>query len=457
MNSTIEQTITTTYQGRTPGSRARDARAKNSLPGGDTRTTTYILPYPAYMERGEGCTLYDCDGNRYVDFLNNYTSLIHGHGHPAVLEAAIAQLQRGAVFGSPVAAQYELAEMLCERVPSLERVRFNNSGTEATMMAMRAARAFTAKDVILKMDGGYHGHHDLTSVNVKPDFAAQDLPQASVTWPGVPACVLDAVVVAPFNDLDAAERVLSANRDRIAAIIMEPMLGAGGAVAPRPGYLQGMRDLADRYGALLIFDEIITFRLSLGGVQRLEGVIPDLTAIGKIIGGGFAVGAFGGRKEIMAAFDPVHPNNIYHGGTFCGQNVTMAAGLATLQHYGQAEIDRINALGERLAEGFDRVFQEAGFLCRARGRGSLVQIYWTEQEASTSRQALLAMGMARDLPRLLHLELMNRGIFCASRGLFSVSTPMTEVEIDQAVQALAGALQVVRPHAAEVAPHLLAV
>jgi glutamate-1-semialdehyde 2,1-aminomutase len=433
-----------------------DARAKNSLPGGDTRTTTYIFPYPSYMVRGEGCYLYDCDGNRYIDFLNNYTSLIHGHGHPAVVEAATAQVQRGTVFGSPMAAQVELAEMVCERVPGIERVRFNNSGTEATMMAMRAARAYTGKDLIVKMDGGYHGHHDFAGVNVIPDFAAVDLPTPKISWPGIPACVLQGMRVAPFNDLAAAERVLQQNEGQVAAIILEPMLGAGGAIAPKPGYLQGMRDLADKYGVLLIFDEIITFRLSLGGVQKIEGVTPDLTAIGKIIGGGFAVGAFGGKKEIMAPFDPAHPNNIYHGGTFCGANVTMAAGVATLKHYGQDEIDRINALGERLAADVDRAFQEAGFKGRARGVGSLIQIHWTAEEATNSRQAILAMARAKDLPKLLHLELMNRGIFCASRGLFSISTPMTETETGRAVEAISAALQLLKPHAAEVAPHLLA-
>jgi glutamate-1-semialdehyde 2,1-aminomutase len=455
MTADIAQSTIASYESKRPLSKEMDRRAKNSLPGGDTRTTTYIFPYPSYMVRGEGCTLTDCDGNRYIDFLNNYTSLIHGHAHPAVVEAATYQVQRGSVFGSPMAAQFELAEIICERVPSVELVRFNNSGTEATMMAMRAARAYTGKDLIVKMDGGYQGHHDFAGVNVIPDFAAVDLPTPKVSWPGVPACVLQGMRVAPFNDLPATDRVLRENEGKVAAIILEPMLGAGGAIGPQPGYLKGMRDLADKHGVLLIFDEIITFRLSLGGVQKIEGVTPDLTTIGKIIGGGFPVGAFGGKKEIMAPFDPAHPNNIYHGGTFCGSNVAMAAGVATLKQYGQAEIDRINALGERLAAGIDQAFKEAGYRGRARGAGSLVQIHWTDQEATNSPQALLAMGRARDLPKLLHLELMNRGIFAAPRGLFSISTPMTTAEIDQAVEAIAGVLLLLKPHAAEVAPHVL--
>lgn len=455
MATSIVQEIIARYENRTRTSKTKDASAKQFLPGGDTRTTTYFMPYPAYMEKGDGCFLYDCDGNRYIDFLNNYTSLIHGHNSQAVNQAVFEQVKRGIVFGAPADAQAALGEMICARVPGIERVRFNNSGTEATMMAMRAARAYTGKDIIVKMDGGYHGHHDFAGVNVKPDFAAVDIPTPSVTWSGIPACVIDGMAVAPFNNLDIAEKVLQKYEGKVAAIIMEPVMGAGGAIPPQPGYLEGMRALADKYGVLLIFDEIITFRVSLGGMQKITGVIPDLTTLGKIIGGGFPVGAFGGKKEIMDRFDPVHPQTIYHGGTFCGHPVTMTAGMATLKGYGQPEIDHINALGERLAAGVDAAFKAAGLCGRSSGRGSLVQVHWTNAVATNSREALLAMGRAADLPRYFHLELMNRGIFCATRGLFSVSTPMTEKEIDQAISAIGETLQLLKPHAEQVAPHLI--
>jgi glutamate-1-semialdehyde 2,1-aminomutase len=372
-----------------------------------------------------------------------------------VAAAIDAQVSCGTVFGAPARVQIKLAEMICERVPGIEHVRFNNSGTEATMMAMRAARAFTGRDIIIKMDGGYHGHHDFAAINVKPDFAAKDLPTVSATWPGIPACVLSGMLVAPFNNLAAVERLLQLYGDQVAAIITEPMLGAGGGIAPQPGFLAGLRDLADKYGALLIFDEIITFRLSLGGYQRLAGVIPDLTTLGKIIGGGFPIGAFGGRKEIMAPFDPTHPRNIYHGGTFCGHPVAMAAGAATLEHFGQPEIERINALGERLCTGITEAFRAADLRGRGRGAGSIVQVQWTEEEATASAPALLAMGRAGDLPRLLHLELLNRGIFLAPRGLFCISTAMGEAEVDRAISTVAEVLQLLRPHAARVAPHLV--
>jgi glutamate-1-semialdehyde 2,1-aminomutase len=456
MTSNVPETILERYTSRTKLSREHDSRAKRSLPGGDTRTSTYFGPYPSYMQRGEGCYLYDLDGNRYIDYLNNFTSLIHGHAYAPIVEAAGAQLKLGTVFGAAGVVQYELAEIICDRVPSIDLVRFTNSGTEATLMAMRAARAFTGKDIIVKMDGGYHGEHDFVGVNFIPDFESPDQPQVRISWPGVPACVKEGMMVARFNDLDSTERILKEHHDKIAAVIMEPMLGAGGAIPPKPGYLQAMRQLTEKYGALLIFDEIITFRLSLGGVQLVEGVKPDLTCLGKIIGGGFAVGAFGGRKDIMDLFAPGNPKNIYHAGTFNGLNITMAAGKAAMEHFGQAEIDRINGLGARLTVGFNGAFKKAGLKGRAAGLGSALQIRWTDEEVTTAKQSILSSARAGKLPSLLHLELMNRGVYSAGRGLFCISTPMTEKDIDQATESLEGALELLKPYAAETAPHLIA-
>jgi glutamate-1-semialdehyde 2,1-aminomutase len=407
------------------------------------------------MDRGDGCYLTDYDGNRYIDFLNNYTALIHGHNHPSVVQATLAQLAKGTALASASAVQAQLAAMLCKRVPSIELVRFTNSGTEATMMALRAARAFTGRDVILKMDGGYHGTHDFAEVNVIADYQSKGRTSPSISSPGVPHCVLDGVLVTRFNDLAMTEDLLAEHQDKIAAVIMEPVLGSGGGIRPGPGYLAGMRELADRYGVLLIFDEVVTFRTSLGGMQRYEGVTPDLTALGKMIGGGFAVGAFGGRKEIMERFDPAHPKSIVHAGTFNGHNVTMAAGIATLEAYDQEAVDRVNALGDRLRDGFNQGFRTAGIRGQALGFGSLVTVHWTHDEISSAKDVILGIGAAAELPRLLHLELMNRGVFLASRGQFAVSTPMTEKEIDQALKAFEGTLQVLKPYAAEAAPHLI--
>ena len=447
--------ITETFMQRTKGSGEWDARAKKSMPGGDTRASSYYAPYPAYMVRGDGCYLYDYDENMYLDFLNNYTSLIHGHGHPATVSAIQEQAVRGTVLGSAAEVTVEHAEMLCRRVPSLESVRYCNSGTEATHLAMRAARAFTGKDVIVKMDGGYHGSHDYVQVNVQPDIEEDGLPQRRLTTRGVPEAVLQGMRVVPFNDLDALEGVLRAHSDEIAAIILEPVIGAGGGVEPMQGYLQGVRRLADAYKVLLIFDEILTFRLDFGGVQAAYDVTPDLSSIAKFIGGGLPLGAFGGRQEIMAPFDPAHPETIPHNGTFNGNNITMAAGIATMRDYGADEVERINGLGKRLKDGFNRALRAAGVAARAVGMGSIVRIHWSEGEIRTARDAVAAQAAACALPKLLHMELMNRDIFSAPRCQFAISTPMTEQEIDTAVDVMQLSLEAVKPYVEEQTPHLL--
>jgi len=443
------------FEERTQGSRESDNRAKQVLPGGDTRSSTYFAPYPAYMERGSGCRVYDFDENEYLDFLNNYTSLIHGHTHQPTIEAIEEQIRRGTVLGSVSNITVQLAELLCQRVPSLELIRFCNSGTEATMLAIRAARAFTGRDKIIKMDGGYHGSHDTVQVNIQPDITSDDGPQPRLAGRGVPASVLDETIVVPFNDVEAIEDALKAQGDTIAAIILEPVIGSGGGVEPLPGYLQGIRQLADDYGTLLIFDEVLTFRLGYGGLQGHYDVRPDLTAIGKIIGGGLPVGAFGGRRDIMAAFNPLDPKTLVHSGTFNGNNITMAAGLATMRAFGDTEVARINHLGDRLINGLSQALSANGIQAHASGPGSVVRIQWQAEKVRTGREAAQAKNAVKLLPKLIHLELMNRGIFLASRCQFAVSTPMTEIEIDQAILAFGEALTVVRPYIADEVPHLL--
>jgi glutamate-1-semialdehyde 2,1-aminomutase len=415
----------------------------------------YFDPYPTYIERGEGCTIYDADGNRYIDFNNNYTSLIHGHAHPAVVEAVQAQVARGTIYGSPATCQYELAGTLCERIPSVERLRFCNSGTEATMMAMRLARAYSDKDVILKMDGGYHGTHDFAEVNITASPESDAHPPLRKEGQGTPDCILEAMMVVPFNDLVAVEETLSAYNHRIAAVIVEPMMNAGGLVAARPGYLAGLRKLADEYGVLLIFDEVVTFRLSLGGWQLLDGVMPDITTLGKIIGGGFPVGALGGKAEIMEMFNPTRPGSLKHSGTFNGNSITMVAGLATLKHYGQGEIARLNGLGERLRQGITAAFHAHGLKVNVTGRGSLAYMHWTDREISTAADSARAAREAGQLLMLLQLGLLNHGIWVPYRGEWAVSTPMTEQEIDQAAETVADVLKLLRPYVEDIAPHLL--
>ena len=367
-----ERSILDRYHQKAQGSLLRHLKAKNNFPGGDTRSATYFNPFPLYMEKGKGSRLTDCDGNVYLDLLNNYSSLIHGHAQGDVLLQAQQQLKRGSVFGAPSEERIWHASHLRQRIPSLEWLRYCNSGTEATMFALRTARAFTGRDKIIKVDGGYHGTHDFVEVSVHAAFEKAEVTASRLNSRGVPACVLQNVLVAPFNNLAAMASVMAENEGQIAAIIVEPMLGAGGVVPAADNYLRGLRELADKYGALLIFDEVITFRLSSGGMQETENVKPDLTALGKIIGGGFAVGAFGGRREIMEVFNPENSDSISHSGTFNGNHVTMAAGLVTLELYDSVAVTRLNKMGERMRNGFSGAFTSNGIKAQVTGIGSVI-------------------------------------------------------------------------------------
>jgi len=446
----IKQDILKRYQQRTKKSWELRQQAIQVLPGGDTRSVAYYPPYPFFAAEGKGCHIYDCDGNEYIDCVNNMTSLIHGHAHPHVVKAIQAQAEKGTAHAAPTELQYKLASMICDRIPSFEALRFCNSGTEATMFAIRAARVHTGKDIIIKMDGGYHGSHDYVEVNLLPDLTAEDLPSARVEA-GVPASILNDVRIAPFNDLDAMERILKANQNRVAAIMVEPVLTQTGGILPKEGYLQGVRQLADKYGALLVFDEIITLRASVGGMQKMVGVMPDLTAIGKIIGGGLPVGAFGGRRDIMDIFDPAKPAAVTHSGTFSGNALTLAAGIATLEILGQDEIDRINNLGKQLRSGLKSALDNAGIKGQAGGFASAAFVSFFEQPYSNAKEAALAVIPTLDFAKDVHLELLNQGLYPITRGLvvFVVSTPMDEKKINQIIQRFEATLESVKPLAAE--------
>lgn len=441
---TIPQQITQRYVERTPKSQAMTERARRVMPGGNTRTGVYFAPYSAFMVQGSGAYLTDLDGNRYLDFLNNFTSLVHGHAHPALIQAAREQLPNGSVYASPMVKQVELAELICARVPSVEMLRFCNSGTEATMLAVRAARTFTGRSGIIKMIGAYHGSHDLAA-------ATQD-PEAE---PGIPDGLRKNIFFGSFNDLGAVEHILAEHASEIAGILLEPVPNAGGIPLPRDGYLQGLRALADRFNVLLIFDEVVTLRLSEGGYQKIAGVTPDVTAMGKIIGGGFAVGAFGGKREILNHFDPARQKHVSHSGTFNGHSVTMAAGIASLQNLPQAETERINALGDRLAAGFDEAFAEAGIAGQTTNVGSLVQVHWRDGEIANMDDVAEGFRGAGDLPYLLHLEMMNHGIYSAARGEYNISTVVSDAEVDRVVTTFNESLQTLKPYIAEQYPALL--
>ncbi len=425
------------YLRSTPKSRSVYEQSINHLPGGNTRTTLYHDPYPFYAARGEGCRIYDLDGNVRVDFLNNYTSLILGHAHPKVVEAASEQIRQGTSFGCPTALEVRLADMLKERLPAIDLIRFANSGTEATMMAIRAARAFTGRDKIAKFEGGYHGTHDIAVLGAKaasgPAGTAGSSDEA-VAGPGLPRKAAEDVVILPFNRTDETARIVNHYRDALAAIIVEPVMGAAGIIIPRDGFLQFLREITKRHGILLIFDEVMTFRLSYHGAQGRFGVTPDLTALGKIIGGGFPAGAFGGRGDIMAAFDPRRvTGRVDHGGTFNANPVTMAAGIATLTEMTPRSYEELETLTVDLREKLLGVFSRHRIPAQVNQIASLFNIHFTAEEVSDYRS-----GRASNV-ELLHqvcLAMLNHGIFLASRGMGCLSTPISSTEVDAFVRAM---------------------
>jgi glutamate-1-semialdehyde 2,1-aminomutase len=418
----VTRSIVEDYLARTPGSAALFERAARSLPGGSTRTTIYSAPYPPYMARGEGIRTWDVDRNEYRDFLGNYTSLILGHAHPEVVAAVEAQVRRGSAFAAPTEAEVELAEEIRRRLPSVEQIRFTNSGTEATMFALRAARAFTGRPLVAKFEHAYHGTHDTVVAGT----------------PGVPAAVSELVIELPWADPEGVERALAGREGQLAAIIIEPVQGAGGVRAAPPEFLRFLRELATRTRAILVFDEVIAFRIGPNGAQgRLGGVRPDLTTLGKIIGGGYASGAFGGRADVMGQFDARRSGSLVHGGTFNGNPVAAAAGLATLRHMTPeryAELDRLaHRLRSTIADGIARDRLDA----RVDGVASIFQVFpgsSLEAPDGLSPQAAMFIGLLVD------------GFHLAPRGMGALATPTTESDVDELADAILGrigAMQVV--------------
>jgi glutamate-1-semialdehyde 2,1-aminomutase len=305
-------------------------RAERIIPGGvnsPVRAFRSVGGKPVFIARGEGSHIFDVDGNEYIDYVGSWGPLLLGHRHPAIVEALERALAIGTSFGAPTAQESELAEAICDAVPSIEMVRLVNSGTEATMSAIRVARGFTGRDLIVKFEGCYHGHVDSLLVKAGSGLATLGIADTQ----GVPKAFCDTTIALPFNSPEAVEEAFRAHGDRIAAVIVEPVVGNMGCVPPLPGYLRSLRDVTQRYGALLILDEVMTgFRVAFGGAQQLYGITPDLTTLGKVIGGGLPVGAYGGRKEIMSRIAPLGP--VYQAGTLSGNPLAVAAGLAMLRH-----------------------------------------------------------------------------------------------------------------------------
>ncbi|HEV8440434.1 MAG TPA: aspartate aminotransferase family protein [Methylomirabilota bacterium] len=416
--------------------------ARRLIPGGTSKANFDVRPHPFYFVSGRGCRVTDADGVERLDALNNFTALIHGHAFPPVVARVTEQLARGTAFAASTPEEIALARLLVDRVLGLEQIRFGNSGTEAVMMAIKAARAFTGRDRIAKFEGAYHGYYDdvQVSFNSGPgDWGPPDEPASVPSSGGVPKHRVLETLVLPWNDREATERLLTRFRNEVAAVLVDPLANRMGFIPPAPGFLDHLREVTRGLGILVIFDEVISFRVSYGGAQERYGGQPDLTAFGKIVGGGFPIGATGGRAEVMAVFDPgTRGPRIASGGTFSANPVSTTAGLATLESLDRDAFARLEAMGARLRAGLGEVLGKSGVPGVVMGDASLFRFLMTADVPRTYRDTVEPVAGKR-LSRLF-MHLLDAGVLVGANGLGCLSTPMGDREIDEIVESTARAL-----------------
>ncbi len=425
-------------------SKALFEEAKKYIPGGvnsPVRAFKSVGDVPRFIERAKGSHIWDVDGNEYIDYVCSWGPMILGHAHPKVVEAIKNQAEKGMSYGAPTELEVELAKMIVELVPSVEKVRMVNSGTEATMSAIRLARGYTGRNKVIKFEGGYHGHVDALLVKAGSGLTTFGVP----TSPGIPEDFAKHTITVPFNDIDALKKVIDEVGDEVAAVIMEPVMANAGLIIPEPGFLETVREITAERGIVLIFDEVITgFRLSLGGAQEYFGVTPDLSCFGKIIGGGLPVGAFGGKKEIMDYLAPEGP--VYQAGTLSGNPLAMAAGIATLKELQKPGVyEELRKKTQKLSEGLKEAAKEAGVSDKVSFKQieSISIIYFTPVDVKNYQDALTANteAYAKFFRRIL-----KEGIYLAPSQfeVAFVSTAHTEEDIEKTVKAAEVAFKEVR-------------
>lgn len=410
------------------------AQAQHSIPGGvnsPVRAFAGVGGDPVFFERANGAYMFDVDGKRYIDYVGSWGPMILGHNHPAIRDAAIEAAQRGLSFGTPTAIEVTMAEKIIEMVPSIDTVRMVNSGTEATMSAIRLARGYTKRDKILKFEGCYHGHVD--SLLVKAGSGALTLGQPNS--PGIPADLAQHTLTVSFNDLQQVEQVFAEFGDEIACIIVEPVAGNMNCIPPQPGFLEGLRAVCDQYGAVLIFDEVMTgFRVAPGGAQEYYNITPDLTCLGKVIGGGMPVGAFGGKREIMNHIAPTGP--VYQAGTLSGNPVAMAAGLAALtQLQDRSLYTLLETRVKALVDGLKQAANETGVPLTVNHVGGMFGFFFTDASEVTSFAEATKCNMEQ-FQRFYH-EMLKRGIYLAPSAFETgfMSMAHSESDINETLQA----------------------
>jgi glutamate-1-semialdehyde 2,1-aminomutase len=404
------------YVDRNPESRRLHEERAKVMPGGNTRTVIHVPPFPLTIVRGEGAELTDADGHVYLDFLGEFTAGLYGHSHPVILEAIREALDDGMTLGAPNRYETQLAEAICARFPSVELIRFCNSGTEANLLALSLARVATGKPAIMTFEGGYHGGVFF--------FA---------TAAGSPINAPFPFVVGQYNDAEAAARLIAEHAHELAAVVVEPLQGSAGVIPGERPFLEALRAATSEHGVLLAFDEVMTSRLAPGGLQELFGITPDLTTFGKYLGGGFAFGAFGGRADLMSRFDPSRPDALPHAGTFNNAVLTMAAGAAGLTRvYTAAEVVRLNGLGDRLRDRLNAFAAENDLSFVATGYGSMVGLHFTRGPVRRSSD----LPPAAELRALLHLHMLEQGYSYARRGFVALCLPLGQADVDGFAEAV---------------------
>ena len=413
-------------------------RARRVFAGGSTRLLAWLDPYPIYLSRGEGAYVHDVDGNPYFDLTNNFASLIHGHAHPRIVAAVTERVAQGTCFTLPTPADVELAELLLQRLEGADKIRFLNSGTEAVMMAIRAARAYTGRPMIAKVEGAYHGMYDHAEISLdsNPDTWGQTPKSVSYSH-GTPEAVLADTLILPFNDVEGAEAALKEHADRLAGVLIDPVPATCGMIPATPEYLAMLRRLCDELGAVLIFDEVVSFRYGYQGAQGVFGGDPDLTTIAKIIGGGFPVGAIAGKAEVMAVFDHSHGKPLAPAsGTFSANPVSMVAGKASMEMLDPEAFAHLQRLGDHARDVIGQAIRDSGFVGQVTGVGSNFLIHPHVRHITDYRSAWRAPAEHKRM-KALHHGMLKQGVFMAGTGSGFISTVTATKDLDHFGAALA--------------------
>jgi len=428
------------------------SKAVKYLPGGVSRNTIFRKPHPYYAEKGEGCYVTDVEGVTRIDFANNMASLIHGHAYAPIVEAVSAQLAKGSCFTMATTAEVDYAQLLCERVPSFDKIRFVNSGTEAVMAMLKAARAYTGKAKIAKVEGAYHGAYDYAEVSqtaTPNNWGDVDKPSSIPVAVGTPEKALEDVVIIPFNDVDRALNILNQHKDEIACVLVDLLPHRVGLIPASDEFVCALRKWADDNAALLVFDEVITFRTNYSGAQQNYSVDPDLTAMGKVIGGGFPAGALAGCDKVMKVLDPTEPKVLLpHSGTFSANPITMTAGLIAMRDFDQAAVEKLNTLATYARDEITKAISDVGIAACVTGAGSMFRVHLKAEPPKNYRQAYADKNESKLISELLD-HMFDNGVMMINTCSATLSTQMTTKEIDHLVTTLKSGFEMLKPKMAK--------